>query len=219
MSLDSFSRDTRQPKDTRQALQQAEITDARLLPRFLDAAELLEVLDVAESLVTSELHVSHIHDSDVSTLGHDVSFSPSHVALNLHRGDHFFSQAPALHSKLVAGMLSSSCEDHAVSDLSVRCMELHTYVIGEGLTTVGHKDHGSVLSMSILLSNAGDFGGGQLMTWGAGSAPVMHAMERGDALVFPSLKTHNVSPITSGERQTLVIELWRGAANRSDRYR
>ena len=48
--------------------------------------------------------------------------------------------------------------------------------------------------------------------------PVVHAMSRGDALLFPSLKTHNVSPITHGQRRSLVIELWAGEANLNNRY-
>ena len=83
--------------------------------------------------------------------------------------------------------------------------------------TDGHKDHGSVLTMSILLSHRHAVGGGELMTWHEG-APIVHAMERGDALIFPSLKTHNVTPITSGMRFTLVVELWKGAENREGRY-
>ena len=53
-----------------------------------------------------------------------------------------------------------------------------------------------------------------------GRAFALHrcCVERGDALIFPSLKSHNVTPITSGMRFTLVVELWKGAENREGRY-
>ena len=184
-----------------------------LLPSFLSKSEILQVLGVADSM--SEVEFCSVGRSVV---GHDVAYSESHVALNLHRDGAFVTALPALMSKIVEGMRSQP--DHwcdPAMALNVRCVEYHTYHAGDGLMTDGHKDYGSVLSMSILLSQPNADGGGQLMTWKDG-AQVAHAMGRGDALLFPSLKTHNVSPIAHGERRSLVIELWAGETNRNNRY-
>jgi len=84
--------------------------------------------------------------------------------------------------------------------------------------TVGHIDTGSALSMSMLLSHAHAVEGGKLMTWSDEGLRVEHAMERGDALLFESETMHNVSPITRGERFSLVVELWQGPTNETNRY-
>ena len=90
---------------------------------------------------------------------------------------------------------------------------------GAGATIVNLGQHSTICpkSRSILLSHPHGLGGGQLMTSQDGT-PVVHAMSRGDALLFPSLKTHNVSPITHGQRRSLVIELWAGETNLNNRY-
>ena len=80
----------------------------------------------------------------------------------------------------------------------------------------GHRDKGSVVSLSALL--AAPDGGGAFTTWDAEGGAVEHALRPGDAVVFASEKTHNVSLVTSGTRQTVVIELWDGGANARDRY-
>ena len=80
----------------------------------------------------------------------------------------------------------------------------------------GHRDKGSVVSLSALLTAPG--GGGAFTTWDADGGAVEHALRPGDAVVFASERTHNVSLVTSGTRQTVVIELWDGDVNFRDRY-
>ena len=72
-----------------------------------------------------------------------------------------------------------------------------------------------MISASILLSEPAAVDGGNfttfLNTFEEGRAPVAHLLSnRGDAVVFRSEKIHNVSPITRGLRQSLVVELWAG---------
>lgn len=72
--------------------------------------------------------------------------------------------------------------------------------------------------MSVLLSDPESDGvtGGQFVTWSNGE-PTVHTMRRGDALLFHSGKTHNVAVVTGGIRHSLVIELWAGGTNVTDR--
>ena len=203
--LEAFQVCTQQPVDEQREIVESELTSAMHIPHFISDAEVLQVMDAALLLKATVAP------------GYNVHFSSSHVALNLHGGGHFAAQQPALQAKILAGMRSEAGWCDPAMPLSVRCIELHSYSVGDGLMTEGHKDHGSVLTMSIQLCHTTEMGGGQLMTWHAG-VPVFHAMERGDALLFPSLKTHNVSPITMGSRRSLVIELWRGGTNVKNRY-
>ena len=105
--------------------------------------------------------------------------------------------------------------------------EYHSYAEGGGLLAPGHRDEGSSLTMSVLLSEpqapqaqgggGGGFGGGEFITWDGGAQPVAHTMRRGDAVLFHSCRAHNVAQVTHGLRQSLVIELWTQDTNNRDR--
>ena len=208
--------------------EEAERTDARLLPGFLTEEEVLHVLEAGRRMpgaVYDELmqpgdwegHPAGPHVAGL-TAKHDKNFSASHVALNLHRGGYFAAGWPQLTAKITGAMRSQPghwCDEGVA--LHIRCIELHTYAVGGGLMMVDHRDYGSALTMSILLSEAACLEGGELLTWREG-APVVHAMGRGDALLFHSEKVHNVSPIEKGERRSLVIELWVRQPNQRNRY-
>ena len=56
-----------------------------------------------------------------------------------------------------------------------------------------------------------------MITWDALDEQT-HEMVAGDALLFHSEKRHNVSQVVSGQRVSLVIELWAAPANSVDRY-
>lgn len=58
------------------------------------------------------------------------------------------------------------------------------------------------LSMTIQLSDAADYQGGELEFVG-GSVPQQR--ELGTAIVFPSMLAHRVSPVTGGQRRSLVV--------------
>ena len=123
---------------------------------------------------------------------------------------------------------------HARPEYPVRVVELHSYTPGDGLMVDGHRDQGSILTMSVLLSDASDFTGGTFTTagrgddggdesdgsdgGGGGSTHVPHHVEKGGAILFHSEKMHNVAPVTRGVRHSLVIELWLGPPNKRDRH-
>merc|ERR1712046_337290 len=43
---------------------------------------------------------------------------------------------------------------------------------------------------------------------------IPHAFGKGDALVFVSHKPHHVQPVKTGQRETLIMELWEGEDRR-----
>ena len=182
----------------------AESTEALLVCAFLSEIDVLRLFEVA------------------TKRANDVTYSPEHIALNLHRDDYLAVTCPELLCRITAGMhtrarapgFSVVAED---VPLNVRCVEFHTYTVGGNVMMAGHRDWGSVFTLCVLLSDPSDFDGGELMTWHAGEAQI-HAMGRGDALFFHSEKVHNVATVTRGVRHSLVVELWQGASNRKDRY-
>ena len=61
-------------------------------------------------------------------------------------------------------------------------------------------------------------GGGRFSTTDAAGVTTTHNdVRRGDAILLCSEMVHNVSAVASGERNSLVIELWKGRRNRRDR--
>ena len=101
------------------------------------------------------------------------------------------------------------------ADLRVRCVEFHSYAAGGHLMMPGHRDLGSTVSLSVLLADPSTFDGGAFLFDGS---PV-RGVGRGDGVLFPSERVHNVEPVTRGTRHALVLELWAGAANTHDRSR
>ena len=59
------------------------------------------------------------------------------------------------------------------------------------------------LSLTVQLSDANDYGGGELQFHGAD--PLPSARARGSATFFPSFLAHQVTPVTSGLRRSLVV--------------
>ena len=99
--------------------------------------------------------------------------------------------------------------------LTVRSCELHTYGPSGALMDRDHRDAGSSITMSVLLSDPAQLHGGRFLTWQP--AAMTHELARGDGVLFRSEAYHNVSPVEEGTRQSLVIELWTGEANAVDR--
>ena len=78
-----------------------------------------------------------------------------------------------------------------------------------------HRDLGSSLSLSVLLSD--QYKGGAFTTTSEAGVVLTHAPKVGDGVLFASETVHNVSTIESGERRALVVELWTGPATTHDR--
>ena len=108
------------------------------------------------------------------------------------------------------------CSADNFESLNVRCIEHHTYVAGGGLTEKGHRDAGSSLTLSVLLTEPSD--GGVFSTTDASGVTTPHAVGRGDGILLCSEMLHNVSTLKRGERRSLVIEWWSRKANSRDRF-
>lgn len=95
---------------------------------------------------------------------------------------------------------------------NVRVCEYHEYFTGGEVCNPYHCDGGSLVTMSVMLSNPEtDFTGGEFTTLDPDSKEdTEHDFQRGDAIVFVSEKYHSVQPIETGVRHSLVTELWAG---------
>ncbi|CAE7457432.1 Nefh [Symbiodinium natans] len=100
--------------------------------------------------------------------------------------------------------------------VALRSMEYHAYGDGGSVMDPEHRDDGSLLTVSILLSRKDNFEGGIFSTF-VGSQRVELAMGTGDGVLFVSEKRHNVSPVI-GDRRTLVLEFWEGMRNHHGRH-
>jgi len=122
---------------------QAESSSALLLRGFLSDAEMALIFEAAAVMPSPEAA-----QKDYS------AETGAHVALNLHKDGYFASKSPELCSKLVQHMQSQPGRwAEPGSALGVRCIEFHTYTEGGGLMMKDHRDYGSVLTLSVLLSD------------------------------------------------------------------
>lgn len=100
--------------------------------------------------------------------------------------------------------------------VALRSLEYHAYTDGGSVMDPEHRDDGSLLTISVLLSRSEDFRGGAFSTFN-GNERVEHPMQRGDGVLFLSEKRHNVSAV-EGDRRTLVLELWDVPRNQHSRH-
>ena len=52
--------------------------------------------------------------------------------------------------------------------------------------------------------------GGDLVTLEPNGTRLVHRLQKGDSACLVSHKYHSISPVLSGERHSLVVELWQG---------
>ena len=64
------------------------------------------------------------------------------------------------------------------------------------------------LAMTVQLSDANDYEGGEFQIWYGGKEPLTLPREKGDVVIFPTFCMHRVTPITRGQRKVLVF--WTG---------
>jgi len=158
---------------------------------------------------------------ELSDVPHHYAWTKEHVVLYMHNNNHWFVRLlPEAWGRIRGGMESRPWMNGAIPELDdafigvdtpsmtqVRTVELHHYAAGGGLVTPGHRDCGSDMTLSVLLSDTDDVEGGDFVTYREG-VPVAHKMRRGDAILFSSMALHNIGTVTAGLRQSLVVELW-----------
>lgn len=144
----------------------------------------------------------------------------------LNAGGAFEELLPELYGRVRDAMLAVDAAHWnataGVEHVNYRVAEYHTMrssIGGEptrgGLHTQRHCDHGSLLTIDVLLTEIDEIEGGVLQTLEPDGTLAQHAWEVGDALVFLSHKYHCVSELTAGTRQVLVCELWQGTENQA----
>ena len=108
------------------------------------------------------------------------------------------------------------------STAEVRVVEYHEYTIGGAVSDPKHCDSGSLVTMSVLLSDPRDYTGGCFTTLELdGSVTEFADIRRGDGLLFVSEKWHSVQPVLSGHviqrRRWLPATLLPAACRGTDR--
>ncbi|CAE7461601.1 unnamed protein product [Symbiodinium necroappetens] len=93
---------------------------------------------------------------------------------------------------------------------SIRVVELWEYEAGGGLVEEYHFDAGSIVTIVGLVNDKEEFTGGQFQTKEPDGHLQTHELSKGDVICFVSHKYHSITPVTSGKRQALVVELWEG---------
>lgn len=97
---------------------------------------------------------------------------------------------------------------------ALRVLELLEYDVGAG--ALGFHDDGETLvTGSLMLSNSGDFSGGEVRfrrvdPGRGGDRHCCISHRRGDICAWRGWERHRVSPITHGVRRVLVAEWWAG---------
>ena len=139
--------------------------------------------------------------------------------------------ADAAHWSLLAPRPDGGGEGGEAGRANIRVCEYHEYLPGGEVCDPRHCDGGSLVTMSVLLCQPEEFTGGTFTTleadgsvtafgdaefgktstharFGSGRAQNRWGTGRGDGLVFVSEKWHSVEVVESGNRRTLVTELW-----------
>jgi predicted 2-oxoglutarate/Fe(II)-dependent dioxygenase YbiX len=169
---------------------------ARSFPSLCE--RLIGVMTATLAAWAADARSAHVHvgpgaDEAATTAGVEETYAPA--------------AAPAA--------MPAAMPNAAPVPLALRCAELHSYGVGGSLSRPGHRDAGSCVSLSVLLSEPGvEHTGGAFVMWEGGDGqqqPVEHTeVRRGDGVVFASHRVHNVAPVLWGERRSLVLELWEG---------
>jgi len=206
----------------------AEVTLPVHLPAILSPAELqlINELSCRHMIPSQEQAIPSLFDLPDDPGGFHASAEMALHGLKEHRVFYLHSCSdltteacglPRIEEKLVSAM---KAHDHwrllKERDVNVRSFEYHVYSTGGSVLDPQHRDDGSLLTLSILLSLPGDFTGGEFVTW-QGDQRIEHALAQGDGILFASEKRHNVNRVCGG-RRSLILELWEGPRNHRNRH-
>lgn len=195
--------------------------DIATIVKLGEAALLAQAADAPDTI---DLFASNA-PTDAEDYFHNSSANAEHRVAHLHRDDLLqqheggrllervlsaVRRADAQHWRLLVGR-----------PCSVRSAEYHVYSSGGSVADPEHRDQGSLLTLTALLTppEACVSGGELLMATSADeSVPMVHvALGRGDGCVFVSEKRHNVTRV-AGARASFVVELWDGPPNTFNRH-
>ena len=202
----------------------AQATQAVTLKNLLSKTDIQRIHKAAQELTTHK----QSNNQNSPTIDRSAWGQPKGTWLVtfLNSGGAFEKKLPELHQRIKSAALQVDREywnvTTGIKHVNYRVVEYHTMrsmlggqPTGGGLHTRRHCDHGSLITVDIILTNPAEFEGGVLQTLEPGGELLNHEWEQGDALVFLSHKFHCVSELTRGTRQVLVLELWQGSENLS----
>merc|ERR1711972_527534 len=184
----------------------AEATRPIVLSNLLNDEEIALVRQIGDDLLEAGLQAgsasaSLFDASDESTFHetaeemlHDLA---EHRVIYLHRIEANEAKANGLHTIETKLIDAIRCHDHlgmlSARQFHLRSLEYHVYGDGGSVLDPQHRDDGSLLTLSLLLSEPEvDFQGGIFSTWNQDKL-VEHPMQKGDGVLFASEKRHNVS--------------------------
>mmetsp|Transcript_16108 Transcript_16108/g.24186 ORF Transcript_16108/g.24186 Transcript_16108/m.24186 type:complete len:282 (-) Transcript_16108:255-1100(-) len=186
-----------------------------LIPKLLSAEEIGSILDWHETASRSLGSAGRTAMNGAAPL-RQGAWETSYLSTN----DSFRKKFPHTYQKLRDAVLQADsqtdmpllCQNNGpiqASELQPRCIELHTVQTGGSLPYKFHHDHGSVLTLDLMITDT--FEGGTFCTSEADGNLIEHKFHQaGDAVVFVSHKPHCIQPVTKGLRRVLVLEFWLG---------
>jgi len=213
---------------------ESEATEPLLLPGLLSEEDIALVKELALARISADTQRNgDIDESSISIFELPDEGSgfhgavedalhnlPQHRVLHLHGVPALADEScglPALERKLLSAMEANDSWGLTSSrEINVRSFEFHEYTDGGSVLDSEHRDDGSLLTLSVLLSPLEDFQGGSFITWQSGEA-VKHQLARGDGILFVSEKRHNVE-VVQGRRHALIMEVWDKPRNTRNRW-
>jgi len=204
-------------------VEKARRSSVHRIPEFLSRSE-IEALKSAAETVSTELKLAGkpgVHDLAYRQATAKGTWSTVFINHRLRE------MLPELHDRLFSAARETDVahswgllhDDNAEGpSLNFRVAELHRVQPGGGLRKANHIDHGSLITLDLMLSEPGvDFHDGLLQTLEADGTMASHTFELGDLLLFQSHKFHSVTPVTAGTRCVCVLEIWEGLPRRCPR--
>lgn len=203
------------------SMTEAQLTKVVRIPRLFSDEDMQKVHALQRSLA-DELGSASARERGQSPAAYktgaaiEPELQPGWSITYLNTGGAFASALPELREKVLRAArrvdeANWGILQQATEPIVPRCVEYHRVTPPGSLPHLYHNDEGSALTCDVMLSEPGvDFSGGEFQTLEGDGTLVKHAFGKGDCLVFVSHKPHCVSPVKSGERRVLVIELWEG---------
>lgn len=168
-------------------------------------------------------------ESDLLSSAEDALHScAEHRVVHMHRHGAFQAELPRLLDRILARVRYADAQRWKLlvgRQVHIRSIEWHRYLPGGAVNAEDHRDNGSLLTLSVLLTPPENYAGAKLcFPRSVGEIAETEAfpspqLGHGDGVIFPSETRHNVSALISGERHSLVVELWEGAPNTHNRHR
>ena len=214
---------------------EADQSEHAVLRGLLSDAEMNALCDYGEGVLSeqaegapSSLSLFDDDAGEAATLAEDYYHNSAdnceHRVAHLHRNGGLQRDK----GRLLDRVLSSIRREDAAKwrlllgrPVCLRSAEYHAYTRGGSVADPEHRDQGSLLTLTVLLSEPDEcVHGGELhlaTSANRDNAMVHVPLKRGDGCLFVSERRHNVTRI-DGCRKSFVIELWDGPPTEFNRH-